>query len=169
MSWSAMDARARGRVAAPRQGAHDDALDLGQALEAGDDTRAIAPSGPNGEIDERAIVAGFRGEELTPQGVEVRVLGPRGLGEELKALARAGLDERRDEQPIDERRHADVARQAVGRATQVGRVGVDRRRAERHVSRSQKGDDALKVIDLFAREVRQVPDELRIREMARGE
>ena len=111
-------------------------------------------------------------EKLFVEGTEVggTALGQH-LDEELEALAGPRLDERADEEPIDDERQI-RRREPVHRTAELGGVVVDGRRAETEPASLEEIDDALEMLELLPRdfrertheaEVARVPDDERQR------
>ena len=114
--------------------------------------RGVARRRAVGKLDEHRVVASLGGEELGVEGPELAPFG-HGLEEELEALARARLNQRADEQAIEERARR-IAGERTRRTTEALGVGVDGRRAERQPADLEEGDHPLEVIDLLLGEVR---------------
>src|SRR5687768_10819732 len=92
-----------------REGMDDVRFRLGEELEArfdvGASSRAFDPDGHYGEVDVLPVVTSLAGEELFVERSKIgrRVRG-KDLDEELEALARTRLDERAEQQAIDDER-----------------------------------------------------------------
>ena len=145
------------------------AFGFGELLEPLADRRALAHRGAHCEVDEDAVVACLRRQEVAPQRVKRGVVAPGGLRQELEALARARLDQRGDEQAIDERGDGRRPSERAGRAAQRRSVRVDRWRTEGHAPGDEQRHHALEVLDLLAREVAERVGEIGIPRVPRHE
>ncbi len=126
--------------------------------------------GEDGEVDQLAVVAGLRREELGVEGAHLALPGPfERPGEELEALARARLDQRPHEQAIDLR--PELRPPGLGRrlAPEPRDVRIDRRGAEGQPARFEEREDAEEVIHLLTREERERADHGGDVGVARGE
>ncbi len=91
---------------------HDDfGLAFRELVEPSRDARDVAIRRLRREIDEDAEVACLRGEQLVVEALKLGVLLRERRREELESLARSRLDERADEEAIDERRAVPFARE----------------------------------------------------------
>ena len=116
------------------------------------------------------MVPRFVGEELLVKTCEDRIFGGESFGEELEALARARLDHRAHEEPIDED-GVDVGKLPRPRDTpsKLGSVPIFLGRLERDASPVELVEHAAEVSKLFLREVDQRARDTRVPHAARGQ